>query len=270
MKIKKTLLTIGMCLGLLFFYKPNLNGANLISYESIYEVTINDNYDNKKLGQTYITKANGELLLDWFNNCKSWVSNQRLYVNFINSSGVGTVSDIYYSLEEKNDSSEMQFYLQVKENNQLIKRVNGKAKKNEKISVEIIDSEKKNLSFPASVLFPHEHLKLIISKIDNSKDSTIVSKKVYEGSLPENFLEITTFISDKNEKIDSNIINSDIKNSFRNVRMAYFENKSEVPSLELTAKLNSQGIVSYFQYDYPTYSLMMNLKKVSIKKIDCK
>lgn len=269
MKIEKTLLTIGLCIGLLFLYKPNLNGADLISYESLYEVSINDNYNNKTLGQTFIAKANGELLLDWFNNCNSWVSNQRLYVNFINSSGVGTVSDIHYSLEEKNDSSEMQFFLQVKENNQLIKRVNGKAKKNEKITVEINDSEKKILSFPASVLFPHEHLKLIISKIDNSKDKSILSNKVYEGSLPENFLEITTFISDKNEKIDSNIINSDIKNSFRNVRMAYFENKSEVPSLELTAKVNNQGIVSYFQYDYPTYSLMMNLKKVSIKKIDC-
>ena len=123
--------------------------------------------------------------------------------------------------------------------------------KGENVIVDISSPEKKSLSFPKNVLFPHEHLKLVVSKIDQSDESSILSNKVYEGSLPENFLEITTFISEKKEKIDSKLLSSQIKNSFRNVRMAYFENQSETPSLELTAKINSQGIVGFFQYDYP-------------------
>ena len=268
MKLNKISHIIIISLLIVFSYSHG-KALDLESYESIYEVSINDKFKNKTLGQTYIKQANGELLLDWFNNCESWVSNQRLYINFVNSAGVGTVSDIHYSLEENDDNSIMKFYLQVKENNQLIKRINGKASKGENVIVDISSPEMKSFSFPKNVLFPHEHLKLVVSKIDQSEESSILSNKVYEGSLPENFLEITTFISEKNEKIDSKLLSSQIKNSFRNVRMAYFENQSETPSLELTAKINSQGIVGFFQYDYPTYSLVMSLKKINLKKIKC-
>ncbi len=269
MKLGKFIRFVKMSL-LLIIYNNEIDAEELKSYESIYEVTINDDFKRETLGQTYIKKASGELLLDWFNNCKSWVSNQRLYVNFVNSSGVGSVSDIYYSLQEKNDSSEMEFFLQVKENNQIINMVNGKAKKGNEVTVDILNPKKKSLSFPANILFPHEHLKIIVSKINDMNERSILSNKVYEGSLPENYLEITTFIGEKIEKVDQKLIDPKVENSFRNVRMAYFENQSETPALELTANINKQGIVSFFQYDYPTYSLKMNLKKVNLKNIDCR
>ena len=67
-------------------------------------------------GKLYIKDANGELLLDWYDNCSSWASNQRMYISFMNSSGIGTISDINYSLKEDYDGSKMDFALQVKEN----------------------------------------------------------------------------------------------------------------------------------------------------------
>ena len=51
--------------------------------------------------------------------------------------------------------------------------------------------------------------------------------------------------------------------------MAYYEGKSSTSSLELSAKINKQGVVSFFKYDYPEYTLLMKLKKIDVKKNLC-
>ena len=105
----------------LFSYNELFSKTNrLVSYQSIYEINLdNDREIKNTFGQPYVKSANGELLLDWFNDCNSWSSNQRMYISFVNSSGVGTVSDINYSLNEDHDSSRMNFALQVKQDNMI-------------------------------------------------------------------------------------------------------------------------------------------------------
>ena len=102
----------------------------LLSYQSVYEITLDKQRDIKNtFGQPYIKDANGELLIDWFDDCSAWVSNQRMYISFINSSGIGTVSDINYSLNENYENLEMNFALQVKENNIVVEQFRGSGKK---------------------------------------------------------------------------------------------------------------------------------------------
>jgi len=262
-KIKHILLVI-----IIFFLNNSLKSAeiDLLSYQSVYEITLDKNREMKNtFGQTTIKEANGELLLDWFNNCDSWSSNQRMYLSFLNSSGVGSVSDINYSLTEKNDSSEMNFALQVKENNILVQRVNGIAKRKNDLKIQLFNPKEKNLTFKKNVLFPHQHLKKIIEILGTEKK--IFSEKVYEGSIPDNYLDISTFINQESVKEDSKKFSKEIQNKFWVVRMAYYKDNNQVPEMELTAKINNQGVVSYFKYDYPTYSLIMNLKKIQISPI---
>ena len=79
--------------------------------------------------KNYVNEASGQLFIDWINNCQnSWVSNQRMMTRFINSHGVGTVSEINYSLNEKTDGSDMDFVLEVKEDAELVERVYGEAR----------------------------------------------------------------------------------------------------------------------------------------------
>ena len=236
----------------------------LLSYQSVYEINLYKDREVKKtFGQPSISKANGELIIDWFYNCESWVSNQRMLVSFVNSAGVGTVSDISYSLEESTSNSKMKFLLQVKENNMIRQKVRGDVVKDEGLKVEIYDPKKKEIIFSNDVMLPHEHLKLIIKSLDQ-KESSIFSEKVYEGSLPENFFNISTFINEKSFKFKGIDLPKKVKNEFWDVRMAYYEEDSSTTSLELTAKINQQGIVSYFKYDYPDYSLEMKLKKLVV------
>ena len=87
--------------------------------------------------------------------------------------------------------------------------------------------------------------------------------------MPENFFNISTFINQKSFKFTSIDLPKEVKNKFWDVRMAYYEEDSQTTSLELTAKINRQGIVSYFKYDYPDYSLVMKLKKLAVIKDSC-
>lgn len=259
---------ITVILVLMIFFEVNSNDNEFISYQSIYEVSLDQDRKIKNtFGKSFIKEANGELLIDWFDNCDSWVSNQRMYLRFINSSGVGTTSDINYSLIEKYDGSEMEFALQVKENNMIVERVNGKGKRKVKTIIDIMDTKKRKLEFESEVIFPHAHLKKIIRSI--KKKNKIISHKVYEGSIPNKFLNISTFISDKPIIVDEKKLDKNIKNEFWVVRMAYYDENKDLPEMELTAHINKQGFVNYFKYDYPRYSLEMKLRKVQFTKNRC-
>ena len=52
--------------------------------------------------------------------------------------------------------------------------------------------------------------------------------------------------------------------------MAYYQDKLQTPVFEQTVHLNKQGIASFFRYDYPDYSLELNLKKLNLTPLDCK
>lgn len=254
---------------LLFIFDLKASNPSLVSYQSVYEIKLLENEVKSRFGQPSLKDANGELLIDWFNNCDSWVSNQRMLISFLDKSGVGTVSDISYSLVEDVKSEKMKFVLQVKENNMVVQRVRGEAIKDEEVEVKILMPKSKNIKFSKDVLFPHEHLKIILNSLGN-EDMSIFSKQVYEGTLPDSFFNISTFINKKSFKLEDIELPKDVVNKFWDVRMAYYEGKSQTPSLELTAKMNQQGIVSYFKYDYPDYSLKMKLKKLVLMKDNCR
>ena len=155
---------------LIIFSFGNLQANRLISYQSVYDIDLDEERITKfTFGKPFIKQANGELLLDWYDNCSSWVSNQRMNLVFVNSSGVGTITDIDYSLNENYDGSEMTFALQVTENNMIVERVNGKAEKNKKVKVMLFGNKEKQLEFSGDIIFPHQHLKDIISNIKQKK-----------------------------------------------------------------------------------------------------
>ena len=52
--------------------------------------------------------------------------------------------------------------------------------------------------------------------------------------------------------------------------MAYYEENKQTPQMELTARVNKQGVVSYFLYDYPEYSLKIKLKKLQVSPVNCR
>ena len=164
---------------LVFSY--NETESKLLSYQSEYEVSLGDTDIVRVPGKTYVDKAYGQLFIDWINNCdNSWVSNQRMMTRFINSYGVGTVNEINYSINENVSGENMEFVLEVKENAELVERTIGKAKKDNNLVVKFPQTDKKDLTFPNDVVFPHTFLKEITNKLNG--EEKIIVKKVYEGN----------------------------------------------------------------------------------------
>ena len=155
--------------------------SKLLSYQSEYEVSLGDTDIVRVPGKTYVDKAYGQLFIDWINNCdNSWVSNQRMMTRFINSYGVGTVNEINYSINENINGENMEFVLEVKENAELVERTIGKAIKDNNLIVQFPQTDKKDLTFPNDVVFPHTFLKEITDKLNG--EEKIIVKKVYEGN----------------------------------------------------------------------------------------
>ena len=134
----------------IIFSKSN---AKLISFQSEYEVSNIQKEEARVPGKTYVDKASGYLVIDWLDSCQnSWVSNQRMMTRFINSYGVGTVSEINYSLNEMNSGDKMDFVLEIKENAEVQERFYGMAKKGDDLEVKFKQRETKH-NFPNDIIY---------------------------------------------------------------------------------------------------------------------
>ncbi len=253
---------------LLTFFYSKLPLAKLLSYQSEYEISLANSEKVRLPGKTYVNDASGQLSIDWINNCKnSWVSNQRMMTRFINSHGVGTVSEINYSINEKTDGSNMDFVLEVKEDAELVERVYGEAQINDNLIVKFPQTDKENLNFSNDVVFPHQFLEEIISNLYS--DERMITKKVYEGTIPDKFFNISVFLTDEVLKESDLKLPKEINNKFKKIIMSYYQDNQQTPIFEQTVNLNDQGVANFFRYDYPDYSLVLKLKKITLVNLDC-
>ena len=243
-----------------WFLSYNETESKLLSYQSEYEVSLGDTDIVRVPGKTYVDKAYGQLFIDWINNCdNSWVSNQRMMTRFINSYGVGTVNEINYSINENINGENMEFVLEVKENAELVERTIGKAKKDNNLVVKFPQTDKKDLTFPNDVVFPHTFLKEITNKLNG--EEKIIVKKVYEGTIPEDFFNISVFFTDKVVEYSEVDFPSEVKNKFKKLRMSYYKDNESTPIFEQTVHLNSQGIASYFRWRLSRLFARIEVKK---------
>ena len=249
----------------IIFSKSN---AKLISFQSEYEVSNIQKEEARVPGKTYVDKASGYLVIDWLDSCQnSWVSNQRMMTRFINSYGVGTVSEINYSLNEMNSGDKMDFVLEIKENAEVQERFYGMAKKGDDLEVKFKQRETKH-NFPNDIIFPRHFLDDVVSNLNSKKK--IMVRNVYEGTIPDKYFKISVFFTDEVQTIKNDILPKNISNEFRKIKMAYYQDSEQTPIFEQTVLLNDQGIANSFQYDYPDYSLFLKLKKIKLVPTKCK
>ena len=97
----------------------------------------------------------------------------------------------------------------------------------------------------------------------------MITREVYEGTIPDKFFSISVFFTDEVVKIEKLNLPNDIINKFKKIRMAYYQDNNQTPVFEQTVHLNKQGIASFFKYDYPDYSLELNLKSIELTPLEC-
>ena len=162
-KFKNLLLT----LSIFFLCNPNIATAKLLSFQSEYDISLAEIDSPRVPGKTYVDKASGYLLIDWINNCEqSWVTTQRMMTRFVNSYGVGTVSEINYSLNEMSDGNKMEFVLEVKEDAEVVERHYGKAERKESLNIKFEQTDKE-YNFSKDVIFPHKFLEDVLDNLES-------------------------------------------------------------------------------------------------------
>ena len=165
----KTIKNLLITLFLFLFVNLKPLSSKLLSFQSEYNISLGASDQPRVPGKTYVDKASGYLLMDWINNCQeSWVTNQRMMTKFINSHGVGTVSEINYSLNEMIDGKKMEFLLEIKEDAEVIDRHYGKAEKKPELTVKFVQNDKA-LKFSKDVIFPQQFLEDIIDHLNSKK-----------------------------------------------------------------------------------------------------
>ena len=264
----KKLKNLFITLFIYFLYTQNNANAKLLSFQSEYDISLAKIDSPRVPGKTYVDKASGYLLIDWINNCnESWLTTQRMMTRFVNSHGVGTVSEINYSLNEMSDGKKMEFVLEVKEDAEVVERHYGKAERNKNLSIKFEQSDKE-YNFSKDVIFPHKFLEDVIDNLEVGKK--LLVRNVYEGTIPDKFFNISVFFTDEVVSVEKKKLDNGVINKFKKIRMAYYQDKIQTPIFEQTVHLNEQGIASFFRYDYPDYSLELNLKEVKLSPLDCK
>ena len=264
MKLLKNLTLTVLTFFLIF---PDIAKTKLLSFKSEYDISLAKTEVTRIPGRTYVDKASGYLLIDWINNCnESWLTTQRMMTRFINSYGVGTVSEINYSLNELANGNKMEFVLEVKEDAEVVERHYGNAERGKDLTIKFMQTDKE-LKFSNNIIFPHQFLEDITKNINSGKKMII--REVYEGTIPDKFFNISVFFTDEVVKIEKKNLPDGITNKFKKIRMAYYQDNNQTPVFEQTVHLNEQGIASFFKYDYPDYSLELKLKNIELTPLDC-
>mgnify|MGYP001304797921 CR=1 FL=1 len=123
------------------------------------------------------------------------------------------------------------------------------------------------LNFSDDVVFPHQFLEEIISNLYSNK--RMITKKVYEGTIPDKFFNISVFLTDQIIRESDIKLPEKINNKFKKIRMSYYQDNQQTPVFEQTVNLNDQGIANFFRYDYADYSLILKLKKINLVNLNC-
>ena len=97
------------------------------------------------------------------------------------------------------------------------------------------------------------------------------AKSLYETSQPTELLMVyrddtSAFDGKKKEALKGK---GEINNKFKKIRMSYYQDNEQTPVFEQTINLNDQGVANFFRYDYPDYSLVLKLKKITLVNLDC-
>ena len=234
----------------------------LVPHNAIYEL----NLANTKQGSN-IYSIRGTMQTEWLEECNSWVFNQHTILDIGSTLGENSRSEYVFSTLENKESTNYKFLARSFSEGVLEEKIQGFATKNTNGSKVIFDSPVgKGYELPNNTLFPIAHYKAIMDMIKNKQ--SFKNFTVFSGDRVDSLenVSVVIFPISKNKQLIQKKSNVFKDKSFISIRLAYFDyfSKEEYPSLEISADLASNGIASNIRIDYPEFSIIGDLKDVSL------
>ncbi len=245
----------------LFLYVNTSFSSTIVSHKAYYDLEFLTNET-----PSVVDGGSGKSSFLLEKQCKGWALKETFAINFsLNNKDNSKNFSIFSSFEDftaknfsfehldKNDFEKEKYY-------------SGYVKKNKNVlDGMIFDKKKEKLAFNDDILFPTEHLKILLENA--KKNINFHTAKVFFGSDKENLVKIVSSFIGKKMKTDVSIENDLLKKQVWPIQLSFYDlnQKKPDPKTKVIAYVDENGIAHSFTVDYGSYK--MKGKLVSIEKV---
>ena len=245
----------------LFLYVNTSFSSTIVSHKAYYDLEFLTN-ETPSAVDGGIGKSS--FLLE--KQCKGWALKETFAISFnLNNKDNSKNFSIFSSFE---DFTAKHFSFEHLDKNNLEKEkfYSGYVKKNKNIlDGMIFDKKNQKLTFNDDILFPTEHLKILL---ENAKKNIYFhTAKVFFGSDKDNLVKIVSSFIGKKINTDVSIENDLLKKQVWPIQLSFYDlnQKKPDPNTKVIAYVDDSGIAHSYTVDYGSYK--MKGKLVGIEKI---
>ena len=249
-----------------FLYINHSISSTIISHKAFYELDlIQDNSSGDFQG------GSGETISLFSQKCNGWflketfaisfnIKNQENKKNFSIFSTFEDYKSKSFSFEHLDNSGDKNenFYSGFVE------------KKNNGLEGMLIDKKNEIFKFNDKILFPTEHLNLLLKYAQKNKN--FLTAKVFFGSDKNKLIKIVSAFIGPKRKSNLNFNHKLLKETVWPIKLAFYElnQKGSTPSTTIYVDLDINGIAHNYLVDYGNYKMKGKLSKIeSVKREKC-
>lgn len=243
--------------------------VDLAPYRAFYELSLDNAF-----GRSAIVGATGAMSAEWSLSCDGWVAVQRLRMVLETDEGEKLDTDLVMSSFESVDGKSYRFTSRTTHDGSEEERYQGAARREEAGaagSALYSEPAETTVEFPAGTMFPIQHTRALVAAAE--RGDQLLTVPFFDGPRPDKspFLASALVLGAAHPAAaeDEELL----RRRWWPVRIAFFENDTGVaePDFEMTAKLQDNGVVREFTFDYGEFSLVARLSRIEGLSVpDCR
>ncbi len=249
-----------------FLYVNTSISSTIVSHKAYYDLEFLANE-----APSLVDGGNGKASFLLEKQCKGWALKETFAITFkLNNNDNSKNFSIFSSFE---DFSAKNFSFEHLDKNDFEKEMfySGYVQKNKNnLNGIIFDKNNKKITFNDDILFPTEHLEILLENAKNNVN--FHTAKVFFGSDQENLVKIvSTFIGKKINTFVS-LENDLLKKQVWPIQLSFYDlnQKNPDPKTKVIAYVDESGIAHSYTVDYGSYKMKGKLTSIEkVKKLKC-
>ncbi|MBM3558851.1 MAG: DUF1849 family protein [Alphaproteobacteria bacterium] len=243
--------------------------VDLAPYRAFYELSLANAF-----GRSAIIGATGAMTAEWLQSCEGWVAVQRLRMVLETDEGQRLDTDLNMSSFESSDGKSYRFTWRTSRNGGEEERFQGTVRRDAPGtggSASYSEPSETEIDLPTGTMFPIEHTRALVDAA--ARGDRLLTVPFFDGPRPDKspFLASALIMGAARPAAatDEGLLN----HRWWPVRIAFFERDRAVaePDFEMTAKLQDNGVVREFVFDYGEFSLVARLSRIEGLSVpDCR
>lgn len=224
-----------------------------------------------------VVGGHGAMSLDWTLSCSGWTVNQRLRLMLQPEAGPMLDTEVSFSSFESGDGLKYRFSSRTTRNGQVVDEFRGRAERTEIGAPGIANytvPEGAAQDLPAGTVFPMEHTRLLLEAAEHGERRLF--SRLFDGPRPDESPFDANALILGGPHLDEDGPGSGMgpitEHQWWPIRIAFFPRSvaEAVPDFELAARLQDNGVVRQFVFDYGDFEMTADLARVEeIEGPDC-